>query len=320
MENKHKQHHVWRHYLNGWANERGQVWCQMDNSPFQTSTENVGHRRDFYALKELSEVDLRCVEEVVIQRATVPHLQEINRGWIPLFMRVFEARRVWVDTGRRNAELEKALDIAINTLEENAHATMEGNAVPLLASLRAGDAAFIRGSTEQAVHFCQFFALQVMRTPGIMKRALPLLQEFGKHPRWAGFNAEASWGLLRWIFANNIGFSLFGRRQSMRITFMDTPETAEFVTGDQPIINTRAFGREEGSEVTATTWYYPLSSRIAVSFTMDEDNGITERLAVSDMQIATYNHMIAQASERQIYAASERSLTNLPRNARHSYR
>ena len=63
---KRKHHYVWEHYLDAWATD-GQIWCRRADKYFPTSTENVGQRRDFYRLKELSDGDVAFVERLIMR-------------------------------------------------------------------------------------------------------------------------------------------------------------------------------------------------------------------------------------------------------------
>lgn len=138
---KRKQHYVWEHYLTAWST-RGQVWCQRGESRFCATTDKVGQRRDFYRLKEMSVRDLELVQQLVLTKMD-PELRELARGWIPHFTTVFHLQKLSRETGGQNAKLEKELDIEINNLEEEIHASVENAAVPILASLRQGDASIL---------------------------------------------------------------------------------------------------------------------------------------------------------------------------------
>src|SRR6266851_4277718 len=110
-QKKRKQHYVWEHYLSAWT-VSGRVWCQIGTKRFATSTENVAHERDFYRLQDMSEVDLRVIEQAIVQPAR-PHVRELTRRWIPMFTSLFEIRRAYITSGRHDKAIEEQLDIAI---------------------------------------------------------------------------------------------------------------------------------------------------------------------------------------------------------------
>ena len=52
-EIKHKQHYVFKAYLDHWTTN-GKIWCCRKNKIFHTNTVNVAQERDFYRVKELN--------------------------------------------------------------------------------------------------------------------------------------------------------------------------------------------------------------------------------------------------------------------------
>jgi hypothetical protein len=294
---KRKHHYIWEHYLSGWA-IGGQVWCLRGGKSFLASTENVGHRRDFYRLKEMSAYDVEVVEQLISQMGEA--VRETARGWMPHFRLFHQFKRTWEASGRNSPELEDLLDATINDLEEDLHAGIEGGAVPGLAALRAGDASIVNHD-KRFSDFGWFIATQYMRTPKMQKSAIEV---FGR--TIPGFNIEAAWGLLRTIFATNMGGSFFVGRRTLRLVFLEAPAGLEFITGDQPILNTRAV---DGAAPTEVELYYPLTPSRAVLMDFNRPVAATEHKALTADEIARYNGMIADASEGQIYARSREALS-----------
>jgi hypothetical protein len=315
LEKKRRQHHVWQHYLRAWQNEHGLVWCRMDSRTFSSATIGLGQERDFYELKEMSDHDVWCIEQGII-RLLPQEMQELVRGWIPLFTDVFEFRRAWEASGRRDTEIERALEVAINRAEEDAHAQVEGDAARFLAMLRSGDDRCIRLDADDSADLWFFLAMQYLRTRSTMQNVQSALEAIASLPRFRGFNAQASWGLLRWIFATTMGMSLNRHHRVMRVTFMDAPAGAELITGDQPIINTEAYGRAVGIEVASMKLYYPLSPTRGILFDLTGTEGETVRTSPSEMEVATFNHMIAEAADLQLYARDETTLLSVSRARR----
>lgn len=298
MLKKRKQHFVWEHYLTGWATQ-GQVWCQMDGRRFRVDTGNVAHERDFYRLQDLSDADLRFVEHFAIA-PTVPQLRELAAEWVTLFREPFAIQRAHLATGRKDSEIEKHLDIAINNLEEDIYAKTEGKSVHLLADLKQANRRVI-DNDDDFITLALFLAQQYMRTPGIMQRSIAA----GKG---TPFNVEAAWGLLRTIFATNISWAIFSKRHTMRTTFVDAAAGTEFVTGDQPLINTRAIGAAPGVIPAEIELWYPVSPRRGVLFTCDSPSPGVDQRVLTAGETATYNRMIITNCYRQSFAANEATL------------
>lgn len=297
---KRKQHYVWEHYLKAWATN-GRVWCLQGGRHFCTNTDNLANERDFYRLEEMSHVDLAFVERIAIEPLS-PDLQKMARGWIAPFNELFVMRRQYEARGEKLPEFEDLLDVAINNFEEDMHAEIETSAVTFLADLRDERAAFLDDEAN-FILFARFIAAQYMRTPAIMNRALDAVGDM-----FPGFNMGAAWGLLRTIYATNIGFALFRRRTSLCITFLDAGSTTPFITGDQPMVNVRAAGTPSGSVPTEFELFYPLSPRLGVLLDFDGPERATVRRQLSDAETAKFNGMIAERSVKQLYGASKQAL------------
>jgi len=158
---KRKHHYVWEHYLGAWAVD-GKIWCRRGATCFRVSTENVAHRRDFYRLKEMSENDVAIVERLIARMGE--HARESARRWTRYFRAFHLIRRDWEASGRTNRDFETMLDVAINNMEEEWHASIEDRAVPILAALLRGDLATLENN-EVFADFAIFIGAQYMRTP-----------------------------------------------------------------------------------------------------------------------------------------------------------
>ena len=300
-QKKRKQHYVWEHYLSAWA-DRGQIWCLRGNRTFRTNTDNVANRRDFYRIREMSARDFEVVNALVIE-PTVAHLRGIAMGWIPMFHQVYEFKRLYEAGGVKNEEAEQLLDVTINNLEEDLHAHIEQQAIPILANLRRQETSFLDGD-EAVVYFFWFIAVQHMRTQKMMRTALRTM------PVIPGFNLEASWGLIRTILAANLGAGLHRGRDVMRLTFLSTPAQAEFLTADQPTVNVRAAGLPEGEAPTELELYYPLTPTQALLVDFDGRARQVVRRDLKASEVRGYNRLIAASADEQIYASSEDTLTS----------
>jgi len=248
-------------------------------------------------MKELTWRELCFIEEVVIAPLS-PELQLIARGWIEPFTMGYLCKRQYDILGRKDPEIEKAIDLLINNAVENLHASIEEKAVPILRELCNGDGSIL-SDTERYHDFSFFIAMQYFRTPGMLKAVLKVFQ--GSDDR---FNVEAAFGLMRTIFATNVGASLVFRRLSTRITFVEAEGEHSFITGDQPVLNLRASGLPEGEEPTELEFYYPLTPTRALLINFDSKHGI-ERIVAGPSEVLRFNKEIASVANEQLYASRE---------------
>ena len=61
-----RQHYVWRHYIEAWANKNGLVYClRHGKKPFLVNPTNVMVERDFYRLHLLDEHDIEFLNTFI---------------------------------------------------------------------------------------------------------------------------------------------------------------------------------------------------------------------------------------------------------------
>lgn len=300
LPNKKRRHHyVWQHYLRSFTVE-GKLWCQMGDRGFPATTETIAYARDFYRLKELTEYDLKVVDTLVM-KATLPGLPELTRGWLPTFQGLFEMQRAYAASGRKDPLFEEHLDVALNNFEEDLHSTIEGQAVPILAALHNRE----RRVFEDRDIFgglAKFLAFQHMRTPKVMKASLASVD--GLMPE---FNVEAAWGLLRTIFATNIGAGMFAQHRHVHATYLDSATGTEFITGDRPTLNTFR-SLDENTPPTELEFYYPLSPTRALLMGFKADSPTVTGRRLSLQETHDFNKLIVGASDLQLYGTSQQAV------------
>ncbi|HEV8407924.1 MAG TPA: DUF4238 domain-containing protein, partial [Sphingomicrobium sp.] len=228
------QHYVWRHYLSAWA-VKEKVWCVRSPSQvaFSANLTKVGSETYFYRIHELDADDLAYLE-VIIAQANSRGLEDVNRGWIEMFQRVFAIKKALGNRGAGTPErvmLDQAFDELAKSLGESYHAAVENRTKPLLAQLRAQDATFY-AKTESAMEFIMFLSHQYFRTANMRNRMYRL-----RLPRLIAHDPERTWPIESNIYATNVGASLFLQRSSYRIVFLENPSPVSFIAGDQPVIN-----------------------------------------------------------------------------------
>ena len=292
---KRGQHYVWKHYLESWTTN-GKLFCLRNNEIFETAPVNIGKKRDFYRLNELTEQDIFNIK-LLISNMPVSS-QKIHIGWINFFNVVFDLKKICESASVKNAEIEKELDIALNNFEEDLHSKIEGMGAPYIENIIDTNLSFF-DNQEERYDFCYFLAVQYFRTNFIKKQAIETFSNFGDKvsPEFTPYilNMEKSWNILSHIFATNVGFSL----SYMRLILLKNNTQIPFVTADQPAINLKAtYNIKEPPEEFEL--YYPLSPNIAILLVDKNKDLFSENLNEDD--VVKLNNAIVNASLEQIYA------------------
>ncbi|WP_411267076.1 DUF4238 domain-containing protein [Chlorobaculum sp. MV4-Y] len=120
-------------------------------------------------------------------------------------------------------------------------------------------------------------------------------------------NLEKIWNILSHIYSTNIGWSLYADRRSLQFVLLENQSSKQFVTGDQPVINT--YGTSDPKKPPQRLeFYYPISSFIALLLVDRKNNVEEKRRTIGHAQVMAYNEHIVRNSHEQLYAATKESL------------
>jgi hypothetical protein len=166
LQKKHRQHHVWQHYLEPWS-VGGNVWVCREGHTFDTGTTVVGVERDFYKLHRLSDDDIALLR-LFLEGPRGPRHSAAKRWDNDLFFRLM-APVQFVEQNRARlmnvGHVEQYLDVHMTNALEDYHADIEGRFIPILDRLRNIDLAVLQ-DTDASTEFFHFIGTQYTRTRG----------------------------------------------------------------------------------------------------------------------------------------------------------
>jgi hypothetical protein len=289
---KHRQHHVWQHYLKPWCTD-GQLHCLMDGRIFPTGTTAIAVEQHFYKIGKLTPDDIALIRFLLID---VKGLHPLIRRNHEDFLKLVTASTQFEG---QNTELDDIIDTFRTNALEDYHAGIEASFLPLLESALRKDIGFY-ADQESCTTLFHFLATQHMRTKGIKVRTIEILK------RKSNLDASRIWDILSHMAATNIGMSVFLERERRKLVLVENTTDLPFITGDQPLVNLHG---SDGEKSPATlSWYYPISPRVAL-FLTEVDEGPTYTTAgLTSAQVSDLNARIAAASHRQLFGPSRESL------------
>ncbi|MGF6607816.1 hypothetical protein OKW45_002716 [Paraburkholderia sp. WSM4175] len=281
---KRRHHHVWQLYLRPWTT-CGSIWCLQNDRVFPTGTTRVAVEKDFYKFQKLTAADEQMVQ--LMFEKSHPSAQRSFQSLVDKLMSPF--REVEAIPGAAESKsITRLLDgYASNVLEE-LHSNVEARFIPLLKCALDGDISFY--DDKRCIAFLDFLTKQHMRTKGIKERVAATIKQMGDA------DIRRAWSMLSFMFAQNVGASLYRERKRRRLALLRNHSNIPFITGDQPVINLRPM------ETQTVTIFYPLSPQLALWLgEVDEvcpflDNGLSAE------QVALLNLRVVEASYQQIFA------------------
>jgi hypothetical protein len=295
---KHRQHHVWQHYLEPWTAD-GKIFCLINGKPCQPNTRNVAVERHFYKLQRLTEKDLVLLKLFIIDTGP-SHAKQLHEEFLALLLGprvvVEQYRHMLKNPEEMEAELETQ---EINVLEDY-HASIENSFAKMLEAIRRGDISFYQNDAE-CILFARYMATQFMRTKGIKVRMIEMFQQK------MGVDISRIWDIASLMQAVNIGCSLFLGRKRQQLVLVRNTTDVEFITSDQPVINLHG-GSDRTNPPTNLCMYYPIGPRTAMIWgdINEEVSYATQTLTAAD--VSGLNRRMVAGSHSQVFGHSAASL------------
>lgn len=293
-----RHHHVWQHYTAAWAVDE-RVWYLQDRNKFlHSNTVNLGVKNYFYRLKRLTAPDRKLINGLIL--SSPPDARCIHLNFIKMFDGWHELRDTLKGLEGDTSEAQQLVQQQIANAEEDYHAKIEGDAIPVLERLRAGDASVLSDNGVVA-GFAHFLAVQNMRTSGA--RTYMLTPTPDTPP---GFDPTCAWAIASHIAAVNIGSTIFSLRRVNPLRLITNATDVPFITSNQPVTNLQVTADRLPPEHLSL--YYPVSPRHAV-FIDDAQNpfGI-EEVMTSAGRVHELNRAMVDASHSQVYAQTRACL------------
>lgn len=298
---KRRHHLVPQLYLKPWTTA-GRIACLQKGRVFTTNIKNIAVEKDFYRLRELTELDITFLRQLILRFPVEG--RKVQEGWLRIFNTPFVLRKVYQESGIKNADIEREIDDALSNLEENYLASIEQEAIPLLASLRQMDLGFFK-TRDGFFSFIRFILIQYFRTK---KMSAGVLSALGQLPE---LNVENCWGAIRHMLATNVGANFALRRPFIWLSFLRTNNESQFITGDQPVINTYTAQLAFNKAPENLELYYPITPRLAVLIGDENDKSHPGDPVLSAGEVEYYNGLILRAAYEQVFASAECLFSNI---------
>ena len=290
-------HYVPCFYLRAWA-QNDQIWCLRDGKSFQANVKKIGGEKYFYELPDLTQKDVRLLQEFVIDRCH-PAGRKVHENLLNAFLIAILAKKRAPLVPNLDPEKLRVVYEIVANLDETRYTAIEDRFQPLLGSMLRDDLTFL-SEQEKAMEFFHWIGTQYFRTKKRREAAVARIKVPFEDVRRV-------WPLMTHIFAVNMGGDLFRRRAENQIIILENETDVPFITGDQPIINLVPL-QSDGSPSERIELYYPLSP--SKSMLLVEDEALRQTSLTRD-QVIDYNLQIASHSYDQIYAVSEESLNSV---------
>lgn len=124
-------------------------------------------------------------------------------------------------------------------------------------------------------------------------------------------NMDAVWPVLRHVLATNIGFYLYMHWDGVRCSLLEAPETAEFITADQPLLNLAAEWSPSETPPDELDLLYPISPQYALRIEVSHSHPGLRQEAATVLEANWWNQRLFSQRGSQAFAKDPELLTTL---------
>ncbi len=270
----------------------------MDGRTFKTDLMNVAQARYFYKLGEMTERDIAFLKSM-IEINKSPLIRSTAEAWVDAIQKIFQYKRHLISKGVGEHALSEFVDEASKQLGEDYQGLIErsgGKYLPLLLE----SSNFCISKDEEYIDFVFFVMNQYFRTSRIRENLKRNLE--GALPGYV----DRSMGAIIPVMSTLVASTIAGKRGSLVPYLVENKTDVNFISGDQPVINTCAADVSFNEVVGSGEFYYPISPRKAVF--LSENDAYSTGEIVEPEVVRELNRKMVISAERQIFSVGESEL------------
>lgn len=294
---KKRQHYVSRYYLKAWACNKERIYCLRENKIFQSNLMGVAQEKYFYELQNLTENEQKIIHFLGIEKSN-KMLQEIHLSFLNKYLLIFNIEKELTIKNIYEDDLNKIIEEHKVNFEEDYHSEIESIGIKYIDLIRNKDIDFYYDEkSNDRMMFLFFLTLQYMRTKRRKNQSIRAANN--------KVNMSKIWPILAHIWATNLSHNLH-LDKSFNLILLENKSNLNFITSDQPIVNTYAMNSNE-LEDNELEFYYPLSPKLAILITKNISD--CKKLVITENEkIKEYNEMMNTEKEEQLFAEREAEL------------
>jgi hypothetical protein len=268
-------------------------------------TTKVAAERDFYRLEHLDPHDAQFIRALAFRDGVTPKLRKLNENWIGQFEAFFALHRFAQESVGQHSVASAELEKSLIEFQEKAYQRMEDDFLPMLTALQVGNTSFFKDD-DRATRFCWFLVHQYFRTKAMRDRIRVQFKDAGHLARF-----DRTWPILRYVFATNVAFSIFIERHSTPLQVLLAAPDMEFITSDQPVVNTYGAFIDRGSLVDELELFYPVSPTRAAILSRHSVYHGADGNVLDPFRMTYLNQAMERVAHEQLFAKSEETLRSL---------
>ncbi|MCT7643862.1 DUF4238 domain-containing protein [Aliarcobacter butzleri] len=296
---KKRQHYVSRYYLKAWTNQKEQINCLREQKNFKSNLMGVAQENLFYELQNLNDIEIKFIKSI-INLSPFEKLRKFNINWLENYTIIHNIEKKYKVFINKNNTLKEEINIFKKNFEEDCHSNIEKIGYKYLDFVRNKNIDFYYDkNSSDRLKFLHYLCVQYFRTNNIKQRVIKGFKD-------ESIDMSKIYPVTANIFATNLSYNLH-MDKTMNLFLLINNTNLEFITGDQPVLNTYGVYKDGELKDDEFELYYPISPKLAV---LISDKNINNKVInISDEnKINEYNKFIVHSSYEQIFATNEETL------------
>ncbi|WP_144393902.1 DUF4238 domain-containing protein [Pleionea sediminis] len=250
LEIKTNHHYVWAHYLSAWAVDGRNVWyTTKKNKIVSDSVKGLAKEKYFYQVPPLDTEDSEFLKDY-ISRSSFSHcvnhclgvLMELSDAYSQFHS--YEKKGDSEGIERCKALFSKAIENRYEKIERDFRAS--------LSSLCEGNLAALQ-DLKMRTYLLDYVATQYWRTPYMKSQFIESVKDAAIKRM-----VDKNWWMISYVHGYSMGSALISQTNAIRFTLLKCPKDMDFITSDNPVINTHSLPLEYAD------LYFPVCPEYAV--------------------------------------------------------
>ena len=290
---KNRVHRVWHHYLDQWRTF-SQTWCLRNN---RISHGDIQNKRLIFYINHLDLQHIALLNELFFDKMH-PDLKILNMNWISLLTEIQRLLQIKEPEEQHFQALQKIRNLAY-TFEEDFHSKYDTGSMLLLDKLYQKDFSLL--NEDDYYLFNTYMCVQYFRTKNRKKSFLAMQKDYPT------VDILRIWNISSYMLASNMAFTI--ANDGYKHIFLENNTAINFITGDQPVINTYT-GLEiiNPLEYEPFELYYPLTPKLALLITRNDAFTHKSIYQLNEDDVYKYNDLIFKNSFEQVYSKEKSEL------------
>ena len=292
-----RSHYVWQHYLKSWShtvNKKDYIYCFIKNTGklINCCTTKVAVKKKIYKLSPFNDLEREYLKKL-IDKSLPLEIINILRKKIDLEYELLQLNSKAKELDDRLISVAESFNLQAG---ENIITNNENMGAKFLAALLNKNLSFCL-KKENIIEFYIFVMMQYFRT----KLMYDKLSQINKNEQ---INLNHIFNQSIYIMSYNIANLL--ESNDYKVVLLLNSTTQEFITGDQPVVNTFISDYNQlYNHVDKMEFYYPISPQTAILITRDNKyiNGKSYHINLTDAD--KLNQLIAKASPTTIFGYTQ---------------